>query len=356
MICVRISEVRGAMRLLLISDDLTGALDSAAVFAGRGRKVVCALDAEALTLAADHAPEVLAISLNTRELSQSASQARLATLLTALKNMPAWRDAVLFKKIDSRLKGHIAADLALLSPLRSERLICPAIPRLGRVVRDGALQGAGVVRPLPVASIIAQPEALYIDAETEADLDAAIDAIDPSQTLFVGASGLAGALARKLVPRAGFVQVPVMQRPAIFAIGSRDPVTMAQLARFDTISAPNGHVPPITPAALSVLQMTKAQPPVTAADAGATFAEGIATVLRCHQMKTLMACGGETAVAILRALDARVLHLETEIMAGVAVSRLLDGMPGLRFVSKSGGFGEPETLQDLAEIIQTATT
>ena len=344
------------MRLLLISDDLTGALDSAAVFAARGRKAVCAVDAEALTAAADHEPEVLAISLNTRELSQSASQARLARLLTALKGMAAWRDAVLFRKIDSRLKGHIAADLALLSPLRSERLICPAIPRLGRVVRDGALQGAGVARPLPVAPTITQPEACCIDAETEADLDAAVEAINPNETLFVGAAGLAAALARKVVPRANPVPVPLMKRPAIFAIGSRDPVTMAQLARFDTISAPNGHVPPIAPAALSVLQMTEAQPPVTAADAGAAFAEGIATILRGHQMKTLMACGGETAVAILRALDAQVLHLETEIMAGVPVSRLLDGMPGLRFVSKSGGFGGPETLQDLAEIFQITTT
>lgn len=336
------------MRLVLISDDVTGALDSAVAFVTRGLRVICALEGAAFEEAAAHAPDVLAVSLNTRELTQAASAARLAALLGTLRAMPGGAEVILFKKIDSRLKGHIAADIALLAPLRAERLICPAIPRLGRIVADGALQGAGVAEPLPVAKTLGQPAECCIDAATEADLDAALALRDPHETLFVGAAGLAEALARKLVPDAGPAPLPVMQGPALFAIGSRDPVTVAQLAPFDIIAAPNGDVPAITPGALRVVQMTQSLPPCPPAQAAARFAVGIARALREHQTRTLMACGGETAAAILRALDARLLMVEAEAMAGVPVSRLLDGLPGLQVISKSGGFGGPDTLRALA--------
>lgn len=338
------------MRLVLISDDLTGALDSAVAFVVCGLKVVCAVDESALSAAAALRPDVLAVSLNSREISEMDMKTRLAALLGALHANAEWRDAVLFKKIDSRLKGHIEAEIKMLRPHRQNLLVCPAIPLLGRVVKDGQLQGAGVDVPIPVGQATGQRDEHCIDALIEDDLDLALRRVDPAQTLFVGAAGLAAALARRLVPVAPPPPAAAMAYPAVFAIGSRDPVTLAQVAAFKAIAAPNGRVPDTAPASLTVLQMTQEHPPVSPVQAGVAFAQGVAEFVRLHQTESLLACGGETAAAILRELDARLLVLEAEAMVGVPVSRLLDGMPGLRFVSKSGGFGGPDTLTRLVEM------
>lgn len=340
------------MRLLLISDDLTGALDSAVAFVARGLRVVCALDEHALADAAQLQPDILAVSLNSREISEAAMKKRLATVLNAAASLSDWRDAVLFKKIDSRLKGHIAAEIAILAPHRKHLLICPAIPQLGRIVKDGQVMGAGVDMPIPVAQAVGQSKVHCLDASTENDLDVALCDIDPAQTLFVGASGLAAALARRLAPLAPPAPTASMECPAAFAIGSRDPVTLAQVSGFDVTAAPNGKLPEIEAALLKVIQMTEAFPPVTGDEASAAFAQGIAGFIRKNEVKTLLACGGETAAAILRALDARILVLEAEAMSGVPVSRLLDGLPGLRLVSKSGGFGGPDALVELADMLE----
>ena len=100
--------------LAILADDLTGALDSAAPFAARGLHVEVALAAAAvgaaLGAAAGAAPDVLSINLGTRELAPAAAQREVAAALQAL---PA--GTRLFKKVDSRLKGHIAAELDAVS-------------------------------------------------------------------------------------------------------------------------------------------------------------------------------------------------------------------------------------------------
>ena len=65
--------------------------------------------------------------------------------------------------------------------------------------------------------------------------------------------------------------------------------------------------------------------------------------------RTLLACGGESAAAILRILDCGLLQVEGEALTGLPVSTLMDGRKGLRLITKSGGFGVPETLVQVAE-------
>src|SRR3546814_1188368 len=56
---------------------------------------------------------------------------------------------VLFKKIDSRLKGHIEAELDV-TPFR-RALVVPAIAEFGRLVEAGHVTGFGVETPLFIA-------------------------------------------------------------------------------------------------------------------------------------------------------------------------------------------------------------
>jgi uncharacterized protein YgbK (DUF1537 family) len=62
------------------------------------------------------------------------------------------------------------------------------------------------------------------------------------------------------------------------------------------------------------------------------------------RVRTLFACGGETADGILGELAAGVLMVEGELLPGVPVSRMVAGWREMRLVTKSGGFGGPDTL------------
>ena len=59
----------------------------------------------------------------------------------------------------------------------------------------------------------------------------------------------------------------------------------------------------------------------------------------------LLLTGGETAIAVLRALGAGGLRLAGEIEPGVALGALVGGpFDGLALVTKAGGFGDPDLL------------
>jgi uncharacterized protein YgbK (DUF1537 family) len=64
----------------------------------------------------------------------------------------------------------------------------------------------------------------------------------------------------------------------------------------------------------------------------------------------LLLTGGETAVAVCRALGASGLQLTGELEPGLAVGALLDGpFEGLAVVTKAGSFGDTETFARVRE-------
>lgn len=335
------------LRLAIIADDLTGALDTAAPFAALPGGVTVATRPEALGVALDRAPAVVAVSTRSRAIPPRAARAAVAA---ALAELP--RDTLIIKKIDSRLKGNIAAELTAVSgPLT----VLPAIPDFGRVVRDGALQGFGVDTPIPVAGALgeAADRATVPDVETPEQMAAALAAAGDS--VLVGARGLAQALAARWglgpPPRAS------LPAPSVFVIGSTDPITRAQVAtlaaaRPETprVDAPGGEVPVRprgTPADLAVIATTEggAARPDQIED---RFARGLVPCLR--PVHGALLTGGATAEAVLDALGVFRLSL---------IGEALPGMPATRsgrwvFVTKSGGFGEPDALVRLAPASQSA--
>ena len=329
-------------RLLIIADDLTGALDSASGFAARGLATRVALDLDGLAAAlADPGLAVITHPTGTRELPQ----AEAAQVMRALTPVLQGFDGILFKKIDSRLKGHIAVELqALGAGLARPVLASPAIPRLGRFVTNGAVTGFGIDRPIPIAPLLGC-EALIPEIGRDADLDAALPG-DLTDALYVGAAGLAEALARRLSPQ-GPRPVDHLPLPGLLAIGSRDPVTLAQVAAAPLmpVAAPNGAVPALPDAAMTLVQLTQGVPQMAGAIVADRFARGIVAAMRQHPPRTLFACGGETAHAILRDLGITALDLLGEALPGVPVARC--PASGLTVLTKSGGFGPPALLADL---------
>jgi uncharacterized protein YgbK (DUF1537 family) len=228
---------------LLIADDLTGAADACAKFvtAGCSGTVLLTLEAGANSDAdADVDVDVLAVNADTRRLDVHAASRRIrdAARLVVASGM---RPAIVFKKIDSVLRGHVGAELteALAALDCTHAIFAPSFPAMGRTVRDGKLVVASPIAPASaqqqqqqqhdIAALLAEQgvrdaasvrletmamamttttdaraRVLICDAMTQPDLDAIVRvAMETTSAmggrpLWVGSAGLAQALATHL--------------------------------------------------------------------------------------------------------------------------------------------------------------
>lgn len=369
------------MRVGIQADDLTGACDTGAPFAARGLAAVALLP-DAPT--PSPAPAVLALDTESRGLIPHEARVRARTAATRLA---AHQPELFYKKVDSTLRGALTAELAgvLEGAGRGLVLLAPAFPRQRRTVADGRLlidgqpadettlvrdpvfppTGAsvlallGVAGPYPVAliplatvrrgpsAVAARLQsfadfggALVCDAETDTDLATVAAALAGSPALPAGSAGLARALAAQLAPGAP-KPVPRPRRPLLVVAGSAHAVTRAQIRRLEARG--------IDPTCIVTAQARSDQPDDPAAVLR-RLTEAACARLEKANPGTLFLTGGETAVAVCRALGARGVRLAGEFEAGLALGTLLDGpRAGLAVVTKAGRFGDPDTLVRLWE-------
>src|ERR1019366_4889276 len=127
----------------IVADDLTGALDAAAPFAGRGLETRILLDFEQAAAAVETNTRVLSLTSESRHLSPTAADERV---WNATRAALAGAPRILLKKIDSTLRGNIATEI--MAGLRATGLqhvlIAPAVPRHGRIMREGEVFMNGV--------------------------------------------------------------------------------------------------------------------------------------------------------------------------------------------------------------------
>lgn len=353
--------------LTIVADDLTGACDTGALFAGRGPVPVGVWPRR------PHGPGVGVVDTETRGLGAADAAGRVGAVAG---------EGPHFKKIDSTLRGRIGAEIEALMAATgaATALVCPALPAQGRQVVDRVLTVDGVPvaetalaqdpefpkpatsssvvdllrpqldRPLgwvPLAQIREDTGALVarlgrlagtvlvVDAETDADLDRlahAAVALSPPP-LLAGSAGLAQALARRLGLLGAPVLVPTGRRWLVVA-GSRHPATRRQLAEARA-------------AGLAVV----AAPDVEEADrarVAATVAAEARAWLERGERDAVLVTGGETASALYAALQADGLELLGAILPGVALARLhAAAHPALPVITKAGGFGGPALLVSL---------
>jgi 4-hydroxythreonine-4-phosphate dehydrogenase len=170
--------------MLVVADDLSGAVEVAAVLGAR-------------RIALGHTDGDV-IDLDTRALAPEEAARRIRAL----------DGRITFKKIDSLLRGNVVAELEALG---GEVIVAPALPIEGRTVRGGVLHVHGVPQPTPDLPLL--------DAETDADLDAIVAAAPPHATL-VGSAGLAAALGRRLGVRPLPAPTP-RDVPLLLGVGTR---------------------------------------------------------------------------------------------------------------------------------------
>ena len=339
------------LECLLIADDLTGACDAAVHFARRGYRTHVRLDS--------HGEEVsvLAISAESRHLS-AAELRRVMDELAQL--LPVDQARILFKKIDSTLRGNVGAEIAAaVAAFGCEAaVITPAYPAMGRTVEEGylrvgaeeaidlaaRLRSQGLESCVPVqpsavcAAIQAGARFISIDAACDRDLNtiAAAGLGSGRRILWSGSAGLASALARTLPCWAGRVPAPRPASSVLFCIGSDHPVTVEQQRRLLALGR-SEHV---------VLNLSVGQTPV----------ERVRELMGSSTATALVLSGGDTASLVCRALGVGHIQLEDEIVPGIPWGYLSGGaFDQARVATKSGGFGAPHALIQVADFFTCPT-
>jgi 4-hydroxythreonine-4-phosphate dehydrogenase len=267
-------------RILIIADDLTGAADCAAMFAEHGWKtaVLLAGPAEFEERPLDwQDAEVLSIDANTRCLAPETAAARVAQLVHGPDTADKEAESVLiFKKVDSTLRGNVGFELAAALKARREGawsrtntavLFAPAFPACGRTTVHGRqfargrrledsdewmrepgrphgdiaelLGAAGLSWALvdlasvrgdsselerAISALTSEADVVICDAETDTDLGAIVRAGLKlnSRVLWAGSAGLARQISGELsFGRSTLaLAMPHSRGPALFVVGS----------------------------------------------------------------------------------------------------------------------------------------
>ncbi|WP_296644942.1 four-carbon acid sugar kinase family protein [Roseinatronobacter sp.] len=339
-------------KVFIIADDLTGALDAAVAFSRPGLRVRVARTLDGLRDCLRDGADVIAVNTASRDATELHA-------LTALQEIAAIMDLgtlpVLMKKVDSRLKGHPGAEAHALAELsgRSRLVAAPALPRMGRIQVAGAISGTGVAEPLPIAARLGAA-ALCPDIRTSAEMNRIVTdlGLDP-HTLWIGASDLAFALARALHGAAA-QPAPPLPRDLAVLVGSRDPITVAQVEHLENAGArihhaPNGCAPSVrTGQPPFILMMTPGPHPCDTALAACQFAETAFAALSRMRPQGMICTGGETANAIMAQMGADSLELLGEVAPGIPAAAISTPWGRMTLATKSGGFGQVDTLTRLA--------
>lgn len=386
-------------RVLIVADDLTGAMDSAGPFAQIGVEtwVVAApmqADPDAFSSA-----QVVSVNTDSRHLPGPEAAARLRETLRRLR--PADFDLIV-KKVDSTLRGNVVAEtLALLKESgRRSAVVAPAFPAQGRTVKGGVVHVKGVplaqtgfardaLSPPPLepldrvfagaapdlAVTASEPSGLQgleslagiwvVDGDNDQDLAAVVAAAQPHfrKLLLVGSAGLTQALAGCCFSGAAPQSARQgLEGTIVFAVGSRAVQSAEQVEALmpepgtAVIAAPNGHPAP-GPLPTGRNLVLRAAP---GEDGREADAQEVAQAMARHALdlvarsgaQALVATGGDTAIAILTASGNPALRVLGDLMPGIPYARIRIGGTPLWLVTKAGGFGSRDTFRDLARLLR----
>ncbi|GAU76471.1 four-carbon acid sugar kinase family protein [Fusibacter sp. 3D3] len=252
------------VKLLIIADDFTGALDTAVQFASCGAITRVVMDADYTFENMDQAIEVLVINAETRHLqSDQAYEVVYKIVDRACKHEIAY----LFKKTDSALRGNIGSELtAMLEAAKGSHLhFIPALPRLNRITKKGihyiddvlvhqSVFGKDPFEPVTNSSVSemismqsqmpvnvvenvdqivpkGEPSIIVYDAETDKALQEIAEKLYKRDELHLmaGCAGFASVLP-KILNLSGKVK-PISKNKSRFLVvcGSVNPITRAQL-------------------------------------------------------------------------------------------------------------------------------
>jgi uncharacterized protein YgbK (DUF1537 family) len=362
---------------LLVADDLTGACDAAVHFAIRGIRPAVVLVARGTSAAG---ARMLAICTESRDLPPDEIR---SAVFAAAAEFPVACAARVFKKIDSTLRGNTGVEIAAaLEAFHCDAaVVCPAFPKLHRVVEGGYLRvrsapeftpievggrlrlqsglACSHIRPEDISAALSEGTRLVsVEASCDRDLDYIAAAILPMgrRVLWAGSGGLASALARGIGGECVPPVAPTRTGAALFCIGSDHGVTLGQQAallaeRAAVLFHPEGAArKPVGDA------LARGRHVILRIPRGLVSVEQIREQITGVAPAALVLSGGDTASLVCRAARVQRIELCDEIVAGVPRGILRGGeFDGVPVATKSGGFGDRDALIQIADFFHART-
>ena len=379
-----------AKHLAIIADDLSGACDTGIQFVRHGFSTTVSCRAEAGECGST---DILVLNTSSRDdLPQITYEKidRSCRLLTASGRR------LLYQKIDSMLRGHLATqiDAAMKATGHSLALVAPAFPVMGRQLVDGWLKTHdSIAKSVHLPTLLGEQgledilhvdqecvshgqravleqinqayssnvRVMVIDASGDDDLLVIAKAwkVAEPAPLLVGSGGLASQVAKVCCPNQQATKPVAALNPystkgtpggsVILLIGSRNPKTLRQI---DTLLASNKPVE-IRLNQSGVDKMASAiqesQDVLVRVDLGAkgnrdALGKWAQVFERCPPAGLLLS-GGDTAELVCDAFGVEAIELQNEILPGVPWGWLKGGsVDGLAVGTKSGGFGDDSVL------------
>ena len=395
-------------RTLIVADDLTGAAEMAA-FASRPQRParVGWVHAGATWSDAgsddnegsDDAPSMV-IDTESRNLAEVDARERLAAIAHGLRTE--WLRGLVYKKIDSTLRGPIHAEITLLHELTGlgPVIAAPAYPRMGRTTRGGVQHVNGVAAAAspagadPVAATRESDVALLlppgdrvilnapgsskvqelanvlahhrnagrhvvVDAEHEPDLARLAAALRMLPPCLVMATG---GLARHLWPHKDLVPAGTAAGSVVVIVGSHHPAAREQAAYLEGAYRCHHLTATSTTATLAehrdaVLLLTTPSHRVDALVALRDLEHALEEVIALGTPSAVVVTGGESALHALKKLGASSFDVIGELVDGVPIGLIVGGLwAGTILATKAGGFGGPDVLAHAVRRLRSAST
>lgn len=265
------------VKLFIIADDFTGALDTGVQFATRGAKTRVITDPAADLAANAQDAQVLVMDAETRHLPAAEAY---QVVYRAVKQASEMEIPYILKKTDSALRGNIGAELKAVLDATGKTFLpfLPALPGMKRCTVNGihyinevpvaesvfgkdpfepvtesdvakliALQHAGAVLKCQPAQLPEAEGIAVYDASTQEDLIASAKALLNAGKLGImsGCAGLGNVLPELLGLASGEkVAKPKLDPRLLVLCGSVNPITVAQLAWAENHGFAHIHLPP----------------------------------------------------------------------------------------------------------------
>lgn len=252
------------VKLIVIADDFTGALDTAVQFASEGANTKVVVDSDYQLSQINEDVEVLVINAESRHLSSDEAYLVVHRIVEQAVDLGIPN---IFKKTDSALRGNIGSELTAVADASRKSVLhfIPAFPQMRRTTKNGIhfIDGIPVhesvfgkdpfepVKNSVVADIIREqsridlvnvfessevpevmdPTILIYDAGTESKLAEIADKlyVENKPLLIAGCAGLASVLSKKLSFRNAGEKKPIICSGLLVVCGSVNPITVAQL-------------------------------------------------------------------------------------------------------------------------------